>query len=216
MSRGAKRTKGKAKGGPPPGRRVVKKGASRRPPLDKRLAEALEQQGATSEILRVIRRSPTDVQPVFDMIAERAMRLCGALHGGVMRFDGELIHVAAHVDVSPEFAAALRRVYPIRPSRSTAGARAILTHATVHIPNVEDDPDYEFTEAARSAGFRSALAVPMLRDGQAIGAVVVFGGESTPFSERQVDLLETFADQGVITMRERSACSRSWKLATTS
>jgi PAS domain S-box-containing protein len=162
------------------------------------LTEALAQQAATAEILRVIRHSPTDAQPVFDMIAERAMRLCGALHGGVLRFDGKLIHVAAHVAVSPAFSDALRRTYPMPPGRSTVAARAILTRATVHIPDIERDPEYEFGEAARAAGFRSALAAPMLRDGEAIGAIVVFGGEAAPFSERQIELLQTFADQAVI------------------
>ena len=79
------------------------------------LSEVLEQQKATAEILQVISQSPTDAQPVFDMIAERAMRLCGALHGGVMRYDGELVHVAAHVYVSPHFAEALHRTFPMPP-----------------------------------------------------------------------------------------------------
>ena len=162
------------------------------------LSEVLEQQKATGEILRVISQSPTDAQPVFDMIAEHAMRLCGALHGGVMRYDGELVHVAAHVYVSPHFAEALHRTYPIPPGPGTAAARAILTQATVNIPDVSQDPEYGFTDTARTAGFRSALAVPMLRNGKAMGAIVVFGGESTPFSERQVQLLQTFADQAVI------------------
>jgi GAF domain-containing protein/CheY-like chemotaxis protein/anti-sigma regulatory factor (Ser/Thr protein kinase) len=162
------------------------------------LSEVLEQQKATGEILRVISQSPTDAQPVFDMIAERAMRLCGALHGSVMRYDGELVHVAAHVHVSPHFAEALHRTYPIPPGPGTAAARAILTQATVNIPDVSQDPEYGFTDTARTAGFRSALAVPMLRNGKAMGAIVVFGGESAPFSERQVQLLQTFADQAVI------------------
>jgi len=166
--------------------------------LRQTLDEVLDQQKATGEILRLISQSRTDAQPVFDMIAERAMRLCGARHGGVMRYDGELVHVAAHVDVSLQFSDALRRTYPIPPSPGTAAARAILTRRTVHIPDIEKDPEYVFTEAARTAGFRSALAVPMLRDGQAIGAIVVFGGESAPFSERRTQLLQTFADQAVI------------------
>jgi GAF domain-containing protein/CheY-like chemotaxis protein len=166
--------------------------------LRQALNEVLEQEKATSEILRIISQSRTDAQPVFDMIAERAMRLCGALHGGVNTYDGELVHLAAHVHVSPQFSDALRRLYPMRPSRGTASARAVLTRATVHIPDIEGDPEYVFTEAVRAAGFRSALAVPMLRDGQAIGTIIVFGGEAVPFSERQIQLLRTFADQAVI------------------
>jgi GAF domain-containing protein len=196
---GAKKPHKKAKVTARPGRGKARpSGPSPRRGFEERLAEALEQQAATSEILRLIRRSPTDAQPVFDMIAARAMRLCGALHGGVMRFDGELVHVAAHVAVTPDFSEALRRAYPTRPTRGMAGARAILTRATVLIPDVEKDPDYAFTETARTAGFRSALAVPMLCDGEAIGAIVVFRGEATPFSERHVELLQAFADQAVI------------------
>src|SRR3989442_15624028 len=151
MPRGAKPAKAKVKGAVRRPSPVSE--ASRRRQLEKHLAEAHEQQVAMSEVLRVIASSPTDSQPVFDMIAERAMRLCGALHGGVLRFDGALIHLAAHVDVSPEFADALRRTYPMPPSRGTTGARAVLTHATVHIPDVESDPEYGLTDAARTAGF---------------------------------------------------------------
>jgi GAF domain-containing protein len=212
MSRGAKPTKAKAH---PLGRRKSSKSKpARARQIASRLAEALEQQAATSEILRVIARSPGDVQPVFDMIAEHAMRLCGALHGGVLRFDGELVHLAAHVDVHPQFAAALRRAFPVRPSRALPGARAVLSRAIVHIPDLEKDPEYPLTEAARTAGFRSCVAVPMLRDGQAIGAIVVLGGESTPFSDRHVQLLQTFADQALIAVdnarlfQEREAHNR--------
>src|SRR5262245_33035915 len=105
LPRDARRTKGKvkaaAKRGAAPG------GATRRRQLEQRFAEALAQQAATNDILRVIRRFPDDLQPVFDVIAERAMRLCGALHGGVITFDGRLAHLAAHVDVSPVFVDAL-------------------------------------------------------------------------------------------------------------
>ena len=166
--------------------------------LRQTLNEVLEQQKATGEILRVISQSPTDTQPVFDMIAERAMRLCGALNGGVNIYDGGLVRVAAHVNLSRQFSDVLSRMYPMPPGPATASARAILIRATVHIPDIEEDPEYAITGAARMAGFRSALAVPMLRAGEAIGAIVVYGGEATPFSRRQIQLLETFADQAVI------------------
>jgi hypothetical protein len=167
-------------------RKSPKNEASRRQALETRLTEALEQQAATSEILSVIGRSPTDAQPVFDMIAERAMRLCGALHAGVLSFDGELVHLVAHVDVSQQFSDVIHRMYPTPPTRRTAGARVILTRATVHIPDVENDPDYEIAAAARTAGFRSTLAVPMLSAGQAVGAIVVLGGKPVPFFEQKI------------------------------
>jgi hypothetical protein len=94
----AARATAKAKGALPASARS---GPARRD-LEQRLADALEQQTATAEILRIIRRSPADVQPVFDLIAERAMRLCGALHGGVCTYDGKLVHLVAHVAASPE------------------------------------------------------------------------------------------------------------------
>src|SRR5262245_44250606 len=180
------------------GRKPATPKAAPRGDLEKRLAEVLAQQAATSEILHAIRTSPADVQPVFDMIADRAMRLCGGVHAGVLTFDGDLLHLAAHVAVSPDVAEVLPRTFPTRPSARTASTRAVLARATVHIPDIERDPDYVLGDEARRAGFRSALSVPMLRDDQPIGAIVVFGPEPVPFSERQVDLLRTFADQAVI------------------
>ncbi|HEV3348230.1 MAG TPA: GAF domain-containing protein, partial [Methylomirabilota bacterium] len=200
MPRGAKRTKGKvetARALPRRTRAATAKPAPV-PPADTRLAEVLAQQEATGEILRVIRQSPGNAQPVFDMIAERAMRLCGALHGGVMRFDGRLLEVAALTSVSPAFDEAVRHIYPMAPGRGTAAARAVLARAVVHIPDITRDRAYELTDSVRAAGFRSALAVPMLRDGAAIGAIVVFRAEGGRFPERQVALLQTFADQAVI------------------
>ena len=198
MPRGSKNKNGRAGTG-----RSIARGQSRRrtlpsTPPTAQLTELLEQQAATSEILRVIRQSPNDAQPVFDMIAERAKRLCGAVHGGVFTFDGTLVHVAAQVYVSPEFLEAVRRTYPRSPGRGTASARAILTRAIVNIPDLEADPEYEFTDTAKNVGFRSALSVPMLRDGAAIGAITVFGSEAAPFSEAHLRLLQTFADQAVI------------------
>jgi PAS domain S-box-containing protein len=200
MPRGAKRTKGKVETARtlPRRTRVAPAKPASVPPAEARLAEALAQQEATGEILRVIRRSPGDTQPVFDMIAERATRLCGALHGGVMRFDGRLLEVAAYTPVSPAFDEALRRIYPMAPGRGTAAARAILTRAVVQIPDITRDRAYELTDSMRAAGFRGALAVPMLRDGAAVGVIVVFRAEVGRFPERQVALLQTFADQAVI------------------
>ena len=155
MSRRAKPTKAKATVAVH--RTSTKDAASRRRDLEQRLAEALEQQAATSEILRVIRSSPADVQPAFDMIAERAMRLCSALHGGILTFDGELIRVGAHVFVSPEFSDSLRRLYPRAPGRGTAATRAVLTLAPVHIPDLEHEPGLRVHGGGRG---RPASAAP--------------------------------------------------------
>src|SRR5438128_325233 len=162
------------------------------------LTEALEQQTATSEILRVISSSPTDVQPVFDAIAEAALRLCGAASSIVTTFDGELTHLSAQADISPEGNDAFRGVYPRRPSRGSASGRAILTRAIVQIPDVTEDAEYEHGHLARVIDFRSVLVVPTLRDGLPIGTINVHKAEPGPFTDKQVVLLQTFADQAVI------------------
>ena len=99
-----------------------------------------------SDILRVISRSPTDVQPVFETIAESAARLCDAQFCTVFRFDGELIHFVAQHGMSPEAIEAQRRAFPMRPGRGSGASRAILSAAVEQIPDVEADPDYQLGE----------------------------------------------------------------------
>jgi signal transduction histidine kinase len=162
------------------------------------LTEALEQQTATSEILRVISSSPTDVQPVFSAIAKNARRLCKSDSASVLRLDGTLIHLETVDNASEEGTEALRRAYPSPVNQRSAGGRAILTGRAVHIPDVLEDPDYEFA-GLQGAGIRSLVSVPMLRHGTAIGAIVVHTWATPrPFSSKQIELLQTFADQAVI------------------
>src|SRR5215472_13023003 len=160
--------------------------------LFKETKEALEQQTATAEILRVISSSPTDVQPVFDTIVRSAVRLCDGLYGFVSRFDGELIHVAAHHNYTPEGLRALHQMYPIRPGRQLVTGRAILTGAIVHVEDALADPEYA-QDFARAGGWRSMLAVPMLRGVSPIGAILVMRAQPGPFPEAQIALLKTFA-----------------------
>jgi len=169
--------------------------------LRRSFTEALEQQAATVEILRVISSSPTDVQPVFDKIADRAVRLCRAKQAIVVTFDGELMHIASLARVEVEgLDLLLQKLWPRRPDRLTIFGRTILTKAAVHVPSVEDDPEYaeDAAEFARLSGFRSGLAVPMLRDGKVIGAIGVARGVQGAFSPPEISLLKTFADQAVI------------------
>jgi signal transduction histidine kinase len=153
---------------------------------------------ATSEILRVISSSPTDVQPVFDTIARSAVRLCDGLFSALFQFDGELIHHVAEYNYTPEALEEVRRVYPVRPSMVHGSARAILKRAVVHIPDIEVDPEYQQRAVARAIGFRSGLWVPMLREGAPIGVVMVARAAPGPFSDSEIELLKTFADQAVI------------------
>ncbi|HXX11916.1 MAG TPA: GAF domain-containing protein [Burkholderiales bacterium] len=162
------------------------------------LQERLEQQTATSEILRVISQSQRDVQPVFEAIAANARRLCRGTSGWVNTFDGELIKIAAVDGVSPAGFEANRQMYPMPPGRGSANQRAILTRAVCYVPDIREDPEYRQRDLAQTAGFLSALSVPMLRDGSSIGVITVTGAEPAMFSERQIAMLQTFADQAVI------------------
>jgi GAF domain-containing protein/anti-sigma regulatory factor (Ser/Thr protein kinase) len=161
------------------------------------LAEALEQQTATAEILRVISRSPTDVQPVFDTIAAAALRLCNAASANVFMFDGRLLHIAAMALVDPEGAHVIRRIFPRPPDRGSGASRAVMTRSVVQIHDVLDDPDFADKEAAR-VGFRSILGVPLMHDGEPIGAIAVGRSEPGSFPQQQVALLQTFSNQAVI------------------
>jgi two-component system, NtrC family, sensor kinase len=162
------------------------------------LTEALEQQTATAEILRVISQSQTDVRPVFDTIVRSAVRLCDGLFSGLIQFDGELLHHVAHHNFTPEALEEVRRLFPARPSRGLGSGRAILERAVVHVPDVELDPEWQHLALPHAIGFRSGLFVPMLREGAPIGAIAVTRAEPGPFSDNEIELLKTFADQAVI------------------
>ena len=164
----------------------------------KDLTKSLEHRTATSEVLGVISSSVMDAQPVFDMIAENAQRLCGAQFCFVYRFDGELLHFVAHRSVAPEVLELNRRRYPAPPDRGTVAARAILERKIVQVPDVGADPEYDLGDMAAIAGYRSAAAVPILRDGVPIGCIAVTRAQKGLLDGRQIELLKTFADQAVI------------------
>ena len=169
--------------------------------LDRRtreLEEALQQQTATSEVLSIIRRSPANAQPVFDAIVESAAHLCSAIFSVVYLCDGDRLRIAATKNWTREATSQLQQRQELkRPSRSHAGGRAILDRAIIHIHDVLADSEYS-RELALAGGWRAALAVPLLRDGIPVGALTVGKAEPIPFSDQQIQLLKTFADQALI------------------
>jgi two-component system NtrC family sensor kinase len=159
--------------------------------------EALEQQTATADILRVISSSPTDVQPTFEAIASAASTLCGAANACVFRFDGSLIHFVAHYGLTAQQVAATRRVFPIPPGRGSITARAVLSRQITHVADFLADPEFSHPSLSQG-GLNTTLSVPMLHDGDPIGAITLVRQEKELFSDKQIDLLKTFADQAVI------------------
>jgi len=160
------------------------------------ITEALEQQTATAEILKVISGSPTDIQPVFDTVVRTAARLCEASDVVIRRLDADVLRLAAHFGPVPIGQEA------VGVSRKTFGGRAVLERRTLHVPDVTDDyvrTEYpETISSQRPLTYRSVLVAPLLREGTPIGIITMRRPEAQPFSDQQVKLLETFAAQAVI------------------
>src|SRR5215813_12817071 len=135
------------------------------------LTDALEYQTATSDVLNVISRSPTDVQPVFDTIAKSAARLCEAEFCNVFRFDGQLVHFATSHGTREEAHDAMRNRFPLPPTPGYAAGRAILSNAVEQIPDVGADTDYAMRDIANAGAYGSVVAIPMHKNGTPIGAL---------------------------------------------
>jgi two-component system NtrC family sensor kinase len=160
------------------------------------LSESLQHQTATADVLKVISRSTFDLQTVFETLAESAVRLCSAERGLVFRFDGQLLRFTVGHNVSPEFRDFLEG-NPIVPGRNSNAGRAALERRTVHNLDVQNDPEYNYG-GSRVDPYRTVLAVPMLKGGELFGVFVIYRHEVRPFTDSQIALMETFADQAVI------------------
>ena len=174
--------------------------------------ERIDQQAATIDVLKVMSSTPDDTQPVFESIVTRARELCGAHASLLFEYDGELVYLRTWGGYDTAAAESVVRQFPMRPDRGFAAGRAILERRIVHIRDVAGDPDISL--AMRTMGVGSTIAVPLLRDGQPLGAFAI--GLTTPggFTESQVALFQTFAEQAVIAitsvgnfraLRERTA-----------
>ena len=161
------------------------------------LRESLQQQTATADVLKVISRSTFDLQAVLQTLVESAARLCDADKSIITREKNGILYRAEAYGFSREFMDHVRET-PIKAERGSAFGRALLEGRVVHIPDVKADPEYTFTEHQRLGGFRTILAVPMLRTGVPIGVLSLARSEVRPFTDRQIELVKTFADQAVI------------------
>jgi signal transduction histidine kinase/HAMP domain-containing protein len=162
------------------------------------LTESLDQQTATSEVLKVISRSAFDLQPVLETLIENATKLCGADKGYIHRLHGDVYTIAVSYGASDEFKTFMKE-HPIHASgRETLVGRVVLERRPVHIPDVLADPDYKWSEAQKAGGYRTLLGVPMLREGMPIGVIVIWRERVEAFTDKQIALVTTFADQAVI------------------
>src|SRR5262245_17219148 len=162
------------------------------------LRESLQQQTATADVLKVISRSTFDLRTVLKTLIESAARLCDADKGNITRAkDGVFYRAAESVGYSREFIDHLKDK-PIESDRGSATGRALYEARVIHIPDVKADPEYTLVEAQKLGDYRTVLAVPMLREGVALGVLTLTRSDVRPFSEKQIELVTTFADQAAI------------------
>jgi GAF domain-containing protein len=161
------------------------------------LSESLQQQTATADVLKVISRSTFDLQTVLDTLTESAAQLCAADKGVIFQRNGELYRLASNYGFSPE-AERYAAEHPLRPDRGSTTGRVALEGRAIHVPDVLADQEYRATGYQEAFGYRTNLGVPLLREGTTIGVFVLTRDKVDPFTEKQIELVTTFADQAVI------------------
>ena len=168
------------------------------------LRESLQEQTATAEVLQVISSSPGDVQPVFEAMLEKAVRICDAAFGNIYRWDVDALHLVATRNTPPAFAEARRYSLANRPSPKTVTGRMLATKEVVHVVDATAEPEYGdksdpgAVAAVELGGVRTILAVPMWKEDELIGSFTVYRQEVRPFTEKQIELVQNFAAQAVI------------------
>ena len=161
------------------------------------LRQSLQQQTATADVLKVISRSTFDLQTVLNTLVESACRLCDAGNAFVYQRDGDVYRLGSSFGFAPDYQEYMKRI-PVKPDRGTLVGRTALEGKVVHIPDVQNDPEYTWEESRQRGGYRTMLGIPLLREGVPVGVLAMTRPTVQPFADKQIELLTTFADQAVI------------------